>query len=455
MESKQCSKCNKVIEGNLVNFDSQSYHSSCYKEVSDAKSGRSTPVLLRSWKKQLNQYKDSGKLNIRKTELPVQIEPIYFILSVSSATLKSEEQYLPHPYVEIFVRKQDGTAGAPVRSSTVHSSLEPVWDFTAKFPIKAHYKEIVCEIWDDHHKRRHFGHHVISELKNLPTRFDGPQKLKHSETHVELENEITLSWRIISESDPTYGQHVKKQMSQFGGRHITGTGPKKTDRIVILGAGPAGIHMAYELKRRGFSHITILEREDRVGGKSYTLPDDRNPQIVHEMGTCFLHPLYFELDKILKELELEEYAPGDHLTNDRDIFVPEDVPKFGWKSKVPVGREAYVLSHGTEKVSGLAKPDVLMKGAFFQAMKRYKVIHRKLFGHYHWTMPPKPPARLIQKLDMTLKEFLHEHHIEALIPLFELGHSAQGYGIVDHVPAFSIMVVSSRIILGLSSCTCR
>jgi len=37
---------------------------------------------------------------------------------------------------------------------------------------------------------------------------------------------------------------------------------------------------------------------------------------------------------------------------------------------------------------------------------------------------------------MTLKQFLERNHLEALIPLFEIGHSAQGYGIIDHVPAF-------------------
>ena len=43
-------------------------------------------------------------------------------------------------------------------------------------------------------------------------------------------------------------------------------GPKKlTDSIGIIGAGPSGIHMAYLLKNKGFTDITILEASDQIG----------------------------------------------------------------------------------------------------------------------------------------------------------------------------------------------
>lgn len=46
-------------------------------------------------------------------------------------------------------------------------------------------------------------------------------------------------------------------------------GPKcKQSKIGIVGAGPSGTHMAWLLKRAGYSDITILEKTDRVGGKS-------------------------------------------------------------------------------------------------------------------------------------------------------------------------------------------
>ena len=41
-------------------------------------------------------------------------------------------------------------------------------------------------------------------------------------------------------------------------------------KIGIVGAGPSGVHMAYELKQRGYTNVTILERSWRVGGKAET-----------------------------------------------------------------------------------------------------------------------------------------------------------------------------------------
>ena len=46
---------------------------------------------------------------------------------------------------------------------------------------------------------------------------------------------------------------------------------KKSDRIAIVGAGPAGVHMASRLKQMGYTKTVLFERSDRVGGKSLTL----------------------------------------------------------------------------------------------------------------------------------------------------------------------------------------
>ena len=44
-------------------------------------------------------------------------------------------------------------------------------------------------------------------------------------------------------------------------------GPKKAGRVCVVGAGPAGIHMALRLKQKGYSKVNILEKTFRVGGK--------------------------------------------------------------------------------------------------------------------------------------------------------------------------------------------
>jgi len=43
-----------------------------------------------------------------------------------------------------------------------------------------------------------------------------------------------------------------------------------TKRVVVMGAGLAGLVAAYELKRQGHQ-VIVLEAQDRVGGRIYTL----------------------------------------------------------------------------------------------------------------------------------------------------------------------------------------
>ena len=45
-------------------------------------------------------------------------------------------------------------------------------------------------------------------------------------------------------------------------------------KYVIIGAGPAGIGAAFNLKKRDIDNFTIIEREDRPGGLSRSFKDD-------------------------------------------------------------------------------------------------------------------------------------------------------------------------------------
>ena len=68
-------------------------------------------------------------------------------------------------------------------------------------------------------------------------------------------------------------------------------GPLKDDHVCIVGAGPAGIHMAVRLKDRGYQKITIFEKSSRVGGKCYDRTVDG---YVRALGASFLGNDYFD-----------------------------------------------------------------------------------------------------------------------------------------------------------------
>ena len=99
----------------------------------------------------------------------------------------------------------------------------------------------------------------------------------------------------------------------------------KDKRILVVGAGPSAIHMASKLKSLGYGQITVLEKTDRVGGKSFTLY--RNPKtqkecqqdqngvvdtvncVAIETGTCFLHNGYGHVRDLLHDYSLNNEIP--------------------------------------------------------------------------------------------------------------------------------------------------
>lgn len=57
-------------------------------------------------------------------------------------------------------------------------------------------------------------------------------------------------------------------------------------KIVIIGAGPSGIAAATKLIANGFTNLTILEAESRIGGRVNTVPFGAG---VVEVGAQYCH----------------------------------------------------------------------------------------------------------------------------------------------------------------------
>lgn len=45
---------------------------------------------------------------------------------------------------------------------------------------------------------------------------------------------------------------------------------EKTAKIVIVGAGIAGLAAAHTLRKNGFKEVVVLEGSDRIGGRIHT-----------------------------------------------------------------------------------------------------------------------------------------------------------------------------------------
>eukprot|EP01060_Flectonema_neradi_P020477 TRINITY_DN27_c0_g1_i11.p1 TRINITY_DN27_c0_g1~~TRINITY_DN27_c0_g1_i11.p1 ORF type:complete len:601 (+),score=151.06 TRINITY_DN27_c0_g1_i11:50-1804(+) len=83
--------------------------------------------------------------------------------------------------------------------------------------------------------------------------------------------------------------------------------PKKTDKIAIVGAGVHGLFMARALKRAGYQHVTVFEKEAEAAGSTHTTTVDGH---VHDWSTKILGADDFMTPGFLPELQsmIDEYG---------------------------------------------------------------------------------------------------------------------------------------------------
>lgn len=80
-------------------------------------------------------------------------------------------------------------------------------------------------------------------------------------------------------------------------------------RIGIIGGGPAGLSAAYFLKEKGFNKVTVLEKNDRVGGKCHTVYYQGR---TYEMGAIMSGPSYKEVKQLASEFnqKIVQFSKG-------------------------------------------------------------------------------------------------------------------------------------------------
>ncbi|HEX6277057.1 MAG TPA: FAD-dependent oxidoreductase [Polyangiaceae bacterium] len=105
-------------------------------------------------------------------------------------------------------------------------------------------------------------------------------------------------------------------------------GDEKSPRVVVVGAGLAGLHAAYRLKQAGID-VTVYEATDRVGGRTFTLHDFPDDQL-GELGGELIdtnHPAMFALAEEF-ELTLDDRLAEPVTTNETwwigGVAVPEE-----------------------------------------------------------------------------------------------------------------------------------
>lgn len=78
--------------------------------------------------------------------------------------------------------------------------------------------------------------------------------------------------------------------------------------VAIIGAGPAGLSAAYYLAQKGYKNVTVIEKEDWVGGKCHSYISDG---FAHDMGALEITKQYVEVQKIMADFRVDAYPIQD------------------------------------------------------------------------------------------------------------------------------------------------
>ena len=203
----------------------------------------------------------------------------------------------------------------------------------------------------------------------------------------------------------------------------------RSSRVAIVGGGPSGIYMAKLLHDRGFQHLTLFEKEGRVGGKSKNLILADGEKV--DVGTVWTTNKYECVELLADEVGMSERPVNpdgktSHLVSSTDArLVNMTAPNFGifdvWAADYafrkygvnPAAYEATLRANATAYI-----------GLWTETM-----------GSFEYMFPDKQTVNF-DILNQSFLSWLENHSLYALIPRLIFTTSGQGYGNLETMPAY-------------------
>ncbi|MEO1475376.1 MAG: FAD-dependent oxidoreductase [Pseudomonadota bacterium] len=174
----------------------------------------------------------------------------------------------------------------------------------------------------------------------------------------------------------------------------------KKQRVAIIGAGPAGLTAASLLRDQPNIEPVVLEKADRVGGKSWTL---KQGPLIAELGTCYSTRAHRYTDRLMKELGFEQTRLG------RQVFDGDDFV-------------AYLKTGG-------GPPLAVQALKFF--MHRAEFMRRAERSH--------PDRRTLAEAAQPIGVWLKDHELPKMELFMHRALTVMGYGYVETTPTIQAL----------------
>jgi NADPH-dependent glutamate synthase beta subunit-like oxidoreductase len=107
-----------------------------------------------------------------------------------------------------------------------------------------------------------------------------------------------LHCKRLDEDTPIRIRDIKRFLADWEPgepQHILTCAPDRGQRVAVVGAGPAGLLAAHDLRRQGYQ-VTVFERSDRIGGcLTHQIPSWRLPTAVAQRDLSIIDALGIEV----------------------------------------------------------------------------------------------------------------------------------------------------------------
>ena len=197
---------------------------------------------------------------------------------------------------------------------------------------------------------------------------------------------------------------------------MEGESISRDSRIVIVGAGAAGLCIAWYLKSAGFKHVQVLEKSARLGGKCRSLTVNGQS---FDLGANYVTSAYKRVRELASHVGAGMY-----------------VEKPGHVIDVDTGKIQSILGEVLSRISFLTLAWQSLRFLFIRWRLR-KLLTPAQPGFAH--VPEHP------ELQGSFADWLRRNRLEGLSEMFEIPLTLMGYGQLDSIAAvYALTYMSPR-----------